>query len=130
MFLYTSVLFWSLGTRLGPYSSKLEAEDSGSVDTATDAVYKPRTAHSIASSFLGLYHSIFCLKILPVFICIWASNTSEIMNTLKITLFYYQLFRIREERYIMTHRTMDKSKSYHRNFFKSWQLGPSESGTK
>lgn len=84
MFPYTSDLFWSLRTRLGPGSSKLEAKDSSSVDTATDAIYKPRTAYSTAISILGLYHFIFYLKILPVFICIWAPNTSETIHIPKI----------------------------------------------
>jgi len=65
-------------------ASKLDAKDSSSVETATDAIYKPRTAYSIAISVLGLYHFIFYLKILTIFICIHASNTSETINILKI----------------------------------------------
>lgn len=86
VFPYTSDPFWSLRTRLGPASSKLKAKDSSSVDTATDAIYKPRTAYCTAISILGIYHFILYLKILPVFICIWASNTSETINILKITV--------------------------------------------
>lgn len=127
MFLYTSDLFWSLRTRLGPDSSKLEAEDSSSVDTATDAIYKPRRAHSIAISFLGLYHFIFYLKVLPVFICIWASNTSETMNILKIRASSSES----ERKGILWHPGQwTKATVITLIFFKRGQLGPGRADTK